>query len=332
MAQQWLGVGVIGIGAMGSIHAEHLAGRVPNARLVAISDVDVAAARALGGSLGVETVYGSHAELLADSNVDAVAIAAPRQFHVPMIIDAAAAGKHVFCEKPISSTVTEADEAIAAAAKAGVVLQVGFHRHFDANFRAVHDAVKSGSVGRPQIIHLTARDPVTPGTSEGRTPDDLILETTIHDLDMARYLGGAEIESVYAEGVPGPRDGQLDGVVISLRLANGVLVTIDNHIRSAYGYDQRAEVFGTGGMIAVENETPHRAMLTSAGGSQRALPLHFFRERYGVAYIAELTAFAESALTGARPAVTGEDGRIAVTAAQAAIQSLREGRPVAVVY
>ncbi|MDP9181013.1 MAG: Gfo/Idh/MocA family oxidoreductase [Chloroflexota bacterium] len=323
-----LGFGVIGVGAIGRLHAEHLAARIPCARLVAVADINIPAARAAAERLDV-AAYPNHAALLADPGVTAVAICTPRETHAPIIKDAAAAGKHIFCEKPLAGSLEEIDDAMAAVARAGVMLQVGFNRRFDASFAHVHDTIAAGGIGAPQIIHIVSRDPEPADGRASRTPADLILETTIHDLDMARYLAGSEITSVHALGLPASEPGRLEGAIIVLSLATGVVATIDNHLRSAFGYDQRLEVFGTAGALSIANETPHRATLAGKAGIIDPLPLHFFAERYVDSYIAELSAFARCVAEKTAPPVTASDGRAAVVAALAALDSLREGRPVA---
>lgn len=323
-----LGFGVIGAGAIGRLHAEHLATRIPAARLVAVADINIAAARAAAERLDVAS-YPDHAALLADPAVAAVAICTPRGTHAQIIKDAAAAGKHIFCEKPLAGSLEEIDGATAAVAQAGVTLQVGFNRRFDPSFLHVHDQIVAGAIGAPQIIHIVSRDPAPADGQVSRTPADLILETTIHDLDMARYLAGSEITSVHALGLPASEPGRLEGAIIVLRLANGVIATIDNHLRSAFGYDQRLEVFGPAGALSIANETPHRATLSDKSGVLDPLPLHFFAERYAESYIAELSAFARCVTEETAAPVTDDDGRAAVVAALAALDSLREDRPIA---
>jgi myo-inositol 2-dehydrogenase/D-chiro-inositol 1-dehydrogenase len=319
-----LGFGVIGVGAMGRIHAEHLATRLPRARLVAVADINSAVARREAERLDV-AAYPDHAALLAGPAVAAVAICTPRGTHAQIIKDAAAAGKHIFCEKPLAGSLEEIDDTTAAVARAGVALQVGFNRRFDPSFAHVHDQIVAGAIGVPQIIHLVSRDPAG-GAS--RVPADLLFETTIHDLDMARHLAGSEVISVYAAGLAAAEPGRFDGAIITLQFANGVVATIDNHLQSAYGYDQRLEVFGAGGALSIANETPHRATLSDRSGVIEPLPLHFFAERYVESYIAELSAFARCVTEKTVPPVTAADGRAAVVAALAVLDSLREGRPV----
>ncbi len=316
-----LGFGVIGVGAIGRLHAEHVATRIPRARLVAIADINAALAHGEAERLDV-AAYPDHAALLADRAVAAVAICTPRGTHSQIIKEAAAAGKHIFCEKPLAGSLEEIDDAMAAVARADVTLQVGFNRRFDASFAHVHEQILAGAIGAPQIIHIVSRDPEPADGNASRTHDDLILETTIHDLDMARYLAGSEIRSVHALGLPASEPGRLDGVILTLRLANGVVATIDNHLRSAFGYDQRLEVFGAAGALSIANETPHRATLASNAGVIEPLPLHFFAERYVDSYIAELSTFARCVGEKTVPPVTASDGRAAVVAALAALDSL----------
>jgi myo-inositol 2-dehydrogenase/D-chiro-inositol 1-dehydrogenase len=319
-----LGFGVIGVGAIGRLHAEHLATRVPRASLVAVADINAAVARSEAGRLDA-AAYPDHAALLADPAVAAVAICTPRGTHAQIIKDAAAVGKHIFCEKPLAGSLEEIDDAMAAVARAGVSLQVGFNRRFDPSFAHVHDTIAAGGIGAPQIIHIVSRDPEPADGQASRSPADLILETTIHDLDMARYLASSEITSVHALGLPASEPGRLEGAIIVLRLANGVVATIDNHLRSAFGYDQRLEVFGARGALSIANETPHRATLSSEAGVIEPLPLHFFAERYAESYIAELSAFARCVTGKTAPSVTANDGRAAVVAALAALDSLARG-------
>lgn len=323
-----LRVGVIGVGAMGSIHSEHLATRIPHARLEAIADIDASIAKAVAAQLGVDKVYGEASQLIADPEIDAVAICTLRPLHPTLIAAAATADKHVFCEKPLASTVEECDAAIATIAKADLKLQIGFHRRFDPHFAQVRETIAAGGVGEPSIMHMISRDPNPAAGNASRSLADLFLETTIHDLDMARHLAGSEIAEVYAVGVPGTDAGSLEGTIVTLRMTNGVAATIDNHLHSAYGYDQRVEVFGSAGSVSIANQTAHRATIADRRGVHDALPLHFFAERYGEAYLAEMAAFVHSVIDDSEPMVTGADGRAAVIAALAAIESLAKDAPV----
>lgn len=322
-----IGFGVIGAGAIGRLHAQHLALSVPGTRLVAVSDVVRAAAEACAEVHGA-AAYEDHRELLADPRVDAVVIASPPDTHAAIIEDAAAAGKQVFCEKPIDCTLDKIDRALATVARARIKLQIGFNRRFDANYRAVHEAISSGKIGRPLILHLISRDPQLPVVSDTRDVAGMFLDMTIHDFDMARYLMGSEATEVYALAGRMLQDAvDLDTALITLRFADGAFGTIDNG-QTAYGYDQRAEVFGTDGVVASENERSYHATLTDSAGSHSPLPLHFFIERYAESYAQELREFVDCIRDDSQPPVTGADGRIAVVIALAAQRSYEEGRPV----
>ncbi len=326
-----IGVGVIGVGAIGRVHAENLAAQVPGAALAAVADVNRPAARACADEPGVAHTFEDYRELLAHPEVQAVVICSPRGTHARAVAEAAAAGKHIFCEKPIGCAPAEIDAALAAVQKAGVKLQTGFNRRFDPDFRHVRDTIVAGAIGKPVIVHLVSRDPPQPGGAAGAaTIADLFLETTVHDLDMARYLTACEVESVYAIGSRAPGQGaeEADAAVTTLRFAGGAIGTIDNSLRSAFGYDQRAEVFGVRGAISTANETVHRATLSDSHGVHSPLPLPFFRERYAASYVAEMRAFIDCIRDDSDPPVTGTDGRAAVMLALAAMQSYREGRPV----
>jgi len=323
-----VGIGLIGAGGIGRLHAQHLTSRVPGARLVAVADVDGKAAASCAEEHQVPSVYEDVRDLLADRAVDAVVICSPPDTHARIIEEAAARGKHVFCEKPIDCDLGKIDRALAAVARAGVKLQVGFNRRFDENFRYVREAVASGRVGEPRMLHIVSRDPRLPAPSQTQATVGLFLDMTIHDFDMARYLLASEVAEVYALAQSTAGRADPDTALITMRFASGAMGTIDNG-QTVYGYDQRVEVFGSEGSVRVDNEQPHRASVVDRSGTHGALPLHFFVERYAPSYIAELIAFTDCILRDTEPPVTGHDGRMAAVLALAAQRSLEEKRPVA---
>lgn len=330
-----LQVGLIGAGRIGQIHGETLARRLEAAQLAAVADINLAAAEALAGRLGTTRALADYRHLLDDKEIDAIVIASASDTHAQIVEEAAAAGKDVFCEKPIDFDLARIDRALAAVQAAGVKLQVGFNRRFDANFSKVREMVAAGRIGEPHILRITSRDPAPPPIDYVKVSGGLFLDMTIHDFDMARFLTGSEVTGVYATGavLVDPAigaAGDIDTAVITLTFANGVIGTIDNSRRAVYGYDQRVEVFGSQGMVAVSNELPDTHVYANAGGVHTALPLHFFLERYLGSYIAEMHAFVDAVLHDTPPPVTGEDGRIPVLIALAAQKSLRENRPVQV--
>ena len=219
---------------------------------MAVSDVNVEEAKAVGARLGVGKIEADHHALLNDPDIDAVVICSPTDMHAIMIEEAAAAGKQIFCEKPIARTLQEIDKALDAVKKAGVKLQIGFNRRFDANFARVRQAIVSGELGEPHLLHIISRDPGPPPISYVKVSGGMFLDMTIHDFDMARFLTGDDVEEVYAAGAVrvDPEIGEagdLDTALVTLKFKNGVLGVIDNSRKAVYGYDQRVEVLGSAG-------------------------------------------------------------------------------------
>jgi myo-inositol 2-dehydrogenase/D-chiro-inositol 1-dehydrogenase len=325
--------GVIGAGRIGKIHAENLATRIPGVEVVAIADPVLDAAQDLAARLHVAKATGDYREIIADPTIDAVAICSSTDTHAPIMIEAAQAGKHIFCEKPIHYQLDRIDAALAAVEKAGVKLQIGFNRRFDPNFRRVRQMVAEGKVGEVHILRITSRDPAPPPVAYVKVSGGIFFDMTIHDFDMARYLSGSEVEEVYVASAvrvdPGIGEaGDVDTAVITLKFKNGAIGTIDNSRKAVYGYDQRVEVFGSGGMVAVSNNTPDTHYYANADGVSSAKPLYFFLERYAESFIAEMREFVEAVRSDTTPPVTGADGRAPVLIAMAATRSSREGRPV----
>ncbi len=327
-------IGLIGAGRIGKIHAESIVNRIPDAELVAVSDVNREAAEWIGTTFRVPHIDTDHQAMLAMADLDAVAICSATDTHAHIITDAARAGKHIFCEKPIAAELAVIDVALDAVEQAGVVLQVGFNRRFDPSFKAARAAIFSGQLGEPRVLRITSRDPGAPPISYIKVSGGLFLDMTIHDFDMARFLVDSPITEVYAVGAAlvdpaiASEGNDIDTAVITLRYANGAFCTIDNCRETTYGYDQRVEWFGSKGRVAVENHTPNRTVVTDAGGVHSPKPLHFFLERYMDAYVAEMQAFIHALTTKTPPTVTGFDGREPVVIGLAAWKSLRENRPV----
>ncbi len=325
--------GVIGAGRIGKIHAENLATRISGVEVAAIADVDLKYAEELAARLHVPVAMDDYHAILSDPTIEAVAICSSTDTHARIIVEAAQAGKHIFCEKPIDYDLAKIDAALEAVQKAGVKLQIGFNRRFDPNFRKVRMMVAEGKIGDPHILRITSRDPAPPPLSYIKVSGGMFLDMTIHDFDMARYLSGSEVEEVYvAAGVmvdPGIGEaGDVDTAVITLRFANGAIGTIDNSRKAVYGYDQRVEVFGSHGMVQAHNKTPDNDIYFNADGVNSAKPLYFFLERYMDSYILELKDFVQSILDNTTPPVTGIDGRIPVLIGIAARKSYLEHRPV----
>jgi myo-inositol 2-dehydrogenase/D-chiro-inositol 1-dehydrogenase len=333
MNTQKLHIGIIGAGRIGRVHAETLAFRLPESRIVAIADVNREAAQALAARCNIPRIAESSAEILADPAIDAVLICSSTNTHADLIVDAAKAGKHIFCEKPIAFSLATIDNALAAVKAAGVQLQIGFNRRFDANFARVRHAVTSGEIGAPSLMHIVSRDPAPPPLSYVRVSGGMFMDMTIHDFDMARFLIGDEVEEIYVAGgvMVDPEIGEagdLDTALIVLRFRNGVIGTIDNSRKAVYGYDQRVEILGSAGSIGTGNCYPNQAVVSSGKAVYKDLPLNFFMERYTESFAAELRSFVAAVLENRTTAVTGIDGRIPVVMALAARRSYDERRPV----
>jgi len=326
-------VGIIGAGRIGKVHARTIAHRLPEAVAVAIMDTDIGAARALAGACGIARVAETAEEILTAPDIDAVLICSSTGTHADLVERAARAGKHIFCEKPIDHSLEKIDRALEAVAKAGVKLQVGFNRRFDANFARVRRAVESGEIGTPHLLHIVSRDPAPPPLAYIEVSGGMFLDMTIHDFDMARFLIGDEVEDIYTTAAVRVdpeigKAGDVDTAVIVLRFRNGVIATIDNSRKAVYGYDQRVEILGSEGSIATGNCYPNEAVISTASSVRKDLPLNFFMERYAESFVNEMRAFLQAVREDKPTPVTGKDGRIPVVMALAARKSYDEHRPV----
>ncbi|MCW2704580.1 MAG: oxidoreductase domain protein [Blastococcus sp.] len=317
---------------MGSFHAETLARRVPGARLVAVADAAPGAAERLAGVLAADRAYTDVAQVWDDPSVDAVVIATPARTHADLVVAAAAAGRSVFCEKPMAVTLADADRAIDAARAADIVLQVGFNRRFAPDWVAARGLIDTGRLGTPRLLRSLTRDPG--GFDPSRVPPDTIfLETLIHDFDTLRFLNpGAEAVEVVATAdalvEPDWRDrGLLDTAVVVVRFDNGALGTAEACFEAAYGYDVRGEVLGSGGMAQM-GDGRRTGMTYSDAAGRSVETVRGDQELFVDAYTAELTAFVDAVRTGTPAQVTGEDARSALTIALAAAESVRTGGPV----
>ena len=325
-----LKIGIIGAGRIGKLHANNLVNRVPDAELVAISDVYAPAAKELAEKLNVPNWYDDYHKILENPDVEAVFICSSTDTHSPISIEAARAGKHIFCEKPIDHDLDKIKVVLEEVKKAGVKYQVGFNRRFDRNFKHVHEVVQSGGIGDVQIVKVTSRDPEAPPLSYVKVSGGIFVDMTIHDFDMVRYLSGSEVTEVSAVGacLVNPEigaAGDVDTCIITLRFANGALGVIDNSRQAVYGYDQRIEVFGSKGCITADNETPNNTTLYTADGVTKEKPLWFFLERYNDAFIAEENAFVDACLNDHPTAVGAFDGLQPVRIAIAAKESCEKG-------
>jgi myo-inositol 2-dehydrogenase/D-chiro-inositol 1-dehydrogenase len=323
---------VLGVGRIGRMHAQLLARQVPGASLAMVQDINGDAAAAVGAEFDVVHTTDID-EVLASPDIDGVAICSSTDTHVPFMIAAAKAGKAIFCEKPISLDLGKVDEALSVIEASGVPFQVGFNRRFDAAHASVRDAVIDGSVGDLHIVRITSRDPAPPPIPYIEVSGGIFLDMMIHDFDMARFVTGSEVVDVYAQGAvridPAiGAAGDVDTAVVMLRHENDCITTIDNSRQAVYGYDQRVEAFGSGGMAASENPLTHTGMRRSAAGTISQTIPYFFLDRYIPSYVEEWKSFVAYVADGGQSPVSANDGRAPLVIGLAAWKSYREGRPV----
>ena len=331
-----LRIGIIGAGRIGTLHGDNLTHSVVEARLISVADVNLNEnMKAWASRLGVKKISNDPLSVINDEEVDAVFICSSTESHAELIIEAAKAGKHIFCEKPIHSDISIIKKALSEVQKANVKLQVGFVRRFDHNHKKVRDVVASGRLGKPHIVKVTSRDPEPPSIEYVSTSGGIFLDMTIHDFDMVRFLAGSEVTEVFAYGsiMIDPRIeefGDVDTALVMLKFENGAIGVIENSRAARYGYDQRTEVHCDKGCIQVANDMIDTSVISTAGGVYCEKPTWFFLERYNNAFIAEVKAFVEAVLEDKDTLVTGIDGLMPVYIAKAAEKSCKEGRSVKV--
>ena len=330
-------VGIIGAGRIGKVHTQGIITGVKNAQIKTIADPfmnDQTAAwiASMDSSIQVTKDY---KEILADEEIDAVIICSSTDTHSSISVEAIKAGKHVFCEKPIDHDIEKIKKVMEALEGSNIKYQVGFNRRFDHNFKAVKDVVAAGRIGDPHIIKITSRDPEPPSPAYVAVSGGMFLDMTIHDFDMVRYLAGCDATEVYVQSAvlvdPGIGEaGDVDTAVITLKMENGAIAVIDNSRKAVYGYDQRAEVFGSNGMVATKNDTLSTAVISNADGVTGEKPLYFFLERYMDSFREEMNQFINAIENDTDTPLGVVDGLKPVLMGLAAKKSVEEHRPVAI--
>ncbi len=326
------GIAVFGAGRIGTIHAGNLYSH-PDAVVRYVIDVDVQAAEKLASICGAHAV--SAADALDDPAVSAVVIATSTDTHTDLIKLAAAAGKAIFCEKPIDLDIDTARESIDVVDLHGVQLKIGFNRRHDPSFNKLKEEIDTGTVGSVEHVAITSRDPSPPPADYVARSGGIFRDMMIHDFDMARWLLGEEPVEVYANGSvlideSIGKAGDIDSAVAVLRTANGKLCSISNSRRCNYGYDQRIEVFGSAGMVNAGNQTATEVETADSAGYHREVALPFFLERYADAYRIQLDKFLRAVNGESVDLPDGTDGLRALILADCAQKSLEAGTPIAV--
>ena len=327
-------VAVIGAGRIGRVHIENISTGVREMEIKTVADPFInAEGEAFVKNFGISNITKDVDSVFADPEIEAVLICSSTDTHADLIMQAAAAGKHIFCEKPVDHDVARVRMALDAVKKAGVKLQIGFVRRFDHNHRGVYDAVRSGKIGTPHILRISSRDPQPPTIEYVRRSGGIFYDMMIHDFDMIRFLAGCEVTEVYAKGtvLVDPAigaEGDVDTAIVTLTFENGAIGVIDNSRQAVYGYDQRLEVFGSEGAVQDENDIPNTVIVSRADGTSYGTAYQVMWDRYTRAFIDEMKAFADAVINDKVPPVTDLDGLYPVLMAAAANKSIKEGRPV----
>jgi myo-inositol 2-dehydrogenase / D-chiro-inositol 1-dehydrogenase len=325
-------IALLGAGRIGQVHARSIRAN-PDSKLVAVADVAADAASKLAAQHGAEVRTVD--EILADATIDAVLIATSTDTHADLIERATQAGKAVLCEKPVDLTLERALKCQARARETRKPVMIGFNRRFDPNFAALKAAFDGGEIGRAELLSVTSFDPAPPPVSYIKVSGGLFRDMMIHDFDIACWLMGGAPAKVTAAGssIVDPeigKAGDVDTAVVTLTWSDGRLAVIKNSRRAGYGYDQRIELLGSGGLLAAKNVLENTVESITSAGTRSAKPVYFFLERYMRAYEAEWTAFIEAIKAETRVPVSIADGVAALACAEAATRSARTGETVAI--
>lgn len=327
-------VALIGCGRIGQVHAQTLTSLRHLCELAVINDWNLSAAQVTAARLGIPRATADSEAVISDPHIEAVIIASSTETHAPYIELAAKHGKDIFTEKPIALDIEATDKALDAVRKAGVRLQVGFQRRFDAGYVAAKQAIESGELGPVEMIRDAMRDPDPPPADYIRRSGGLYRDMTVHNFDCVRWLMGQDPVELHATASTLVNDDfreakDVDTSILALRFPSGALASIENSRRSGFGYDVRTEIFGADAALMVGRSQNIPVRRLSASG---VLEDHqyFFLERFRDAYRQELVSFLTALRDDTPVVVSGEDGRAALLLAYAAEQSLRENRPVRV--
>ena len=323
-------VAIFGAGRIGNIHAGNIV-RQPGVRQRYVVDPDAKAAQALATQHGATP--GTIEGVFADPAIRAVAIASSTDTHAELIQRAAAAGKAIFCEKPVDLDLARARDCAAVVKRAGVPCMIGFQRRYDPTFAAAKARLDAGEIGTAEQLVITSRDPGAPPLEYLKRSGGIFKDMLIHDFDVFRWILGDEAESVYATGsvLTDPdvaKAGDVDVTAVTIRTRGGRLAQINTNRRAAYGYDQRFEVLGSKGMLQADNHKPTEVVAWTEGGVAADKPEHFFLERYRVAYAVEMVHFFDALAKGSPMRTSIDDGVAALALAEAATTSWREKRVV----
>lgn len=325
--------GVLGTGKIGRLHLNSLINYNPDADVVLVADPYMSRETAEWLSSYGVAITKDPEEIFSHEAIDAVMILTPTDTHAEMVEKAALAGKDIFCEKPVDFNLEKIVKALTAVKEAGVKFQIGFNRRFDHNFKRIREIVESDKIGDPHITKISSRDPAPPPMEYVKSSGGIFMDQMIHDFDMIRFLTGKEVASVYSRGSVKIKEeigavGDVDTAVVLLDFEDGSIGVIDNSRQAVYGYDQRAEVFGSAGVCMTENDTATRVTTVTVDGAVADVPPYFFLERYFQAYVDEIKSFIRDLQEDVSPSCGLIDAIQPVIIAKAATLSQKEGRPV----
>ncbi|MCR8633051.1 Gfo/Idh/MocA family oxidoreductase [Paenibacillus radicis (ex Xue et al. 2023)] len=336
MMKRDIRVCIIGAGRAGMIHAVNFRKNVPNAVLAAIADPNEQAAKQAAESLGIHTYYTDYKEALKSDAIDAVVVVTPTIYHRNIVVEAAEAGKHVLCEKPMGMIESECEDMIQAANNNRVKLQIGFMRRFNESFMQAKEEIEAGLIGDVVMVRSLTRGPSIPQPwmYDLKKSNGPLAEVNSHDIDTLRWFIGAEFESVYAIAgnyrCPEAKEqfpDFYDNVVLNARFTNQKQGVIDGAVSVKYGYDSRVEILGTEGVIFIGQVHEKTILTANRNGITRPV-MNSWRSLYKDAYLAEDAHFVECILEDKEPKVTGHDGKMAVSVVNAGNKSIKEGQIV----
>jgi len=324
-------IAILGLGRIGQIHLKNLVFSGRNITPVAITSSEIG--RQFAETLGVKHIHPDLQSAMEVENPDAVVICAPSDTHYDYVKYLIGLGKAIFCEKPLDLSAERIEELESLATQKGVPLMVAFNRRFDPSFSRLKTAIREGKVGEPHLIRITSRDPAPPSIEFLKSSGGIFMDQIIHDFDMVRFLLDDEVVEIYAKGdvKVDPRIGEIgdwDTAVSILTFQSGVMAIIDNSRQAVYGYDQRIEIFGSKGMLKVDNSSPYQLDYHTEKGGLSPRPYHFFLDRYQDSYRVELDRFLDVLIKGDPIPVGAGDALVATKIALAAAESVRENRPV----
>ncbi|KAG1652297.1 Myo-inositol 2-dehydrogenase [Nymphon striatum] len=317
-----INIGIIGMGRIGKIHLENLITKINGVEVLAVVNPSENG-QEFAKKFGVPITSSDVSVIFENPEIDAVLICSPSDTHADYAMRAAESGKAIFCEKPIDMSLNRAIQVTAKVKEYNVPMMVAFNRRFDPDFSKIRELVSKGKIGNVQSLHIISRDPGPPPIDYIKQSGGLFKDMTIHDFDMARYIMGCEVTEVFATGscmvdIAIGEAGDIDTAMLILRFENGATAVIENSRKAVYGYDQRLEVFGSKGVLKIDNPLMTNVSGSDQQGTHSDVNLNFFIDRYENSYLIEMEVFIEALANKTKMPVSGSDGVKAIVLADAA--------------